>query len=127
MAGHQARAPARGSSLRRGRPALPDAVVVTVAGASGALPGTQAGTAKVTPFAEYPARAAATGGVRCHRFLKGEDMLLLAWAGPRRRWPPAPPVSRSRCPPRIPPGRFGVPLPAPVTAVGGRIDVPVPA
>jgi DNA gyrase subunit A len=65
---------------------LPDgewaSVVVTVAGASGALPGTVAGTAKVTPFAEYPAKGRATHGVRCHRFLKGEDEIVLAWAGP---------------------------------------------
>jgi DNA gyrase subunit A len=36
---------------------------------------------KVTPFTEYPAKGRATGGVRCHRFLKGEDTLVLAWAG----------------------------------------------
>jgi DNA gyrase subunit A len=59
-----------------------DAVVVTVAGSSRALPGTAAATVKVTPFQEYPAKGRATGGVRCHRFLKGEDMLVLAWAGP---------------------------------------------
>jgi DNA gyrase subunit A len=35
----------------------------------------------VTPFAEYPPKGRATGGVRCHRFLKGEDVLVLAWAG----------------------------------------------
>ncbi|MBC7290978.1 MAG: DNA topoisomerase IV, partial [Actinotalea sp.] len=58
------------------------ALVVTVAGASDALPGTQAGTAKVTPFALYPAKGRATGGVRAHRFLKGEDALLRAWVGP---------------------------------------------
>ena len=58
-----------------------EAVVVTVAGSSGALPGTEAGTVKVTPYAEYPPKGRATGGVRCHRFLKGEDELLLAWAG----------------------------------------------
>jgi DNA gyrase subunit A len=57
-------------------------VVVTVAGSAGALPGTAAMTAKVTPFAEYPAKGRATGGVRCHRFLKGENVLVLAWAGP---------------------------------------------
>jgi len=57
-------------------------VVVTVAGTTSALPGTQPGTGKVTPYAEYPAKGRATGGVRCHRFLKGEDVLLLAWAGP---------------------------------------------
>jgi DNA gyrase subunit A len=57
-------------------------VVVTAAGSSGALPGTAAVTVKVTPYAEYPAKGRATGGVRCHRFLKGEDSLVLAWAGP---------------------------------------------
>ena len=61
---------------------LPGAVVVTVAGSSGALPGTAAATVKVAPYAEYPAKGRATGGVRCHRFLKGEDTLVLAWAGP---------------------------------------------
>ena len=59
-----------------------DAVVVTVAGSSRALPGTAAATVKVTPYQEYPAKGRATGGVRCHRFLKGEDTLVLAWAGP---------------------------------------------
>ncbi|RKT55865.1 DNA topoisomerase (ATP-hydrolyzing) [Saccharothrix australiensis] len=38
---------------------------------------------KVTPFAEYPAKGRATGGVRAHRFLKGESGLALAWVGPR--------------------------------------------
>ena len=67
-----------------------DAVVVTVAGTSTALPGTDAGTVKVTPFAEYPAKGRATGGVRCHRFLRGEDVLLLAWCGPSPAWAAAP-------------------------------------
>ena len=67
--------------------ATPDAgrrepVVVTVAGSAGALPGTTAASVKVTPYAEYPPKGRATGGVRCHRFLKGEDALVLAWAGP---------------------------------------------
>ena len=57
------------------------AVVVTIAAASGALPGTTAGSVKVTEFAEYPAKGRATAGVRAHRFLKDEDVLLLAWAG----------------------------------------------
>jgi DNA gyrase subunit A len=57
-------------------------VVVTVSGSGSALPGTQTGAAKVTPFAEYPAKGRATAGVRCHRFVRGEDLLLLAWAGP---------------------------------------------
>ncbi len=60
----------------------PGAVVVTVAGRSGALPGTGGASVKVTPFAEYPAKGRATGGVRCQRFLKGEDGLIQAWIGP---------------------------------------------
>ena len=58
------------------------AVVVTVSGSSDALPGTGAGSVKLTDFAEYPAKGRATSGVRCHRFLKGEDALTLAWVGP---------------------------------------------
>jgi len=58
------------------------AVVVTVAGSAGALPGTMAATVKVSRYDQYPPKGRATGGVRCHRFLKGEDVLVLAWAGP---------------------------------------------
>ncbi len=58
-----------------------EAVVVTSSGSSGALPGTEPGSLKVTPYAEYPPKGRATGGVRCHRFLRGEDTLVLAWAG----------------------------------------------
>ena len=38
---------------------------------------------KVTPFAAYPAKGRATGGVRSQRFLKGEDRLEVAWIGTR--------------------------------------------
>jgi DNA gyrase subunit A len=38
---------------------------------------------KVTPFGLYPAKGRATGGVRAHRFLKGEHELVLAWVGSR--------------------------------------------
>jgi DNA gyrase subunit A len=38
---------------------------------------------KVTPFASYPAKGRATGGVRVQRFLKGESRLAVAWVGPR--------------------------------------------
>jgi DNA gyrase subunit A len=58
-----------------------EAVVVTVSGSSRALPGTDAGSVKATGFEHYPAKGRATGGVRCHRFLKGEDSLLLGWVG----------------------------------------------
>ena len=57
-------------------------IVVTSSGTSAALPGTQPGSWKVTALTEYPSKGRATGGVRCHRFLKGEDTLVLAWVGP---------------------------------------------
>ncbi|KGN34461.1 DNA topoisomerase IV subunit A [Knoellia flava TL1] len=58
-----------------------EAVVVTASGSADALPGTQPGAIKATPYAEYPAKGRGTGGVRAHRFLKGEDTLVLAWVG----------------------------------------------
>ena len=57
------------------------AVVVTVAGSTGALPGAAGLSVKVTPLHEFPGKGRATGGVRCQRFLKGEDVLVMAWAG----------------------------------------------
>ncbi|QIK83670.1 DNA topoisomerase (ATP-hydrolyzing) subunit A [Sanguibacter sp. HDW7] len=60
----------------------PQSVVVTVSGSTTALPGTEVGAAKVTPYTAYPSKGRATGGVRAHRFLKGEDTLLHAWVGP---------------------------------------------
>jgi len=95
-----------------------DALVVTVAGSSTALPGTDAGTVKVTPFTEYPAKGRATGGVRCHRFLRGEDTLLLAWAGPA----PGLAAAASGAPVELPPaeGRrdgSGTPAGQPIAAV----------
>ncbi|PWH05839.1 DNA topoisomerase IV [Brachybacterium endophyticum] len=57
-----------------------EAEVVSISGTSGALPMTQTGSLKVSAFTEYPAKGRATGGVRCHRFLRGEDALIGAWA-----------------------------------------------
>ena len=57
------------------------AVVLTVAGDSYALPGTENGAAKVTPLEMYPTKGRATGGVRSQRFLKGQNTLILAWVG----------------------------------------------
>ena len=98
-----------------------DAVVATVSGSSDALPGTEAGLVKVTEFGEYPGKGRATGGVRCHRFLKGEDTLTLAWVGPS----PAIAAAASGSPVDLPPatGRrdgSGDPLPQPIVAVGTR-------
>ncbi|WP_371402282.1 DNA topoisomerase IV subunit A [Kribbella sp. NBC_00662] len=58
-----------------------EAQVVTIAGSSSALPGTEVGAVKVTPFSEYPGKGRGTGGVRCQRLLKGEDGLLLGFIG----------------------------------------------
>ena len=96
-----------------------ESVVVTVSGTSRALPGTDAGSVKVTPIEEYPAKGRATGGVRCHRFLKGEDVLLLAWVGPA----PAVAAAASGSPIPLPDadGRrdgSGAPATQPIAAVG---------
>ena len=102
-----------------------DSVVVTVSGSSDSLPGTEAGSVKVTPFDEYPGKGRATGGVRCHRFLKGEDSLLLAWAGAR----PAIGAAASGSPIDLPPatGRrdgSGTPASQPIAAVASRVLEP---
>ncbi|MEU8357409.1 DNA topoisomerase IV subunit A [Nonomuraea sp. NPDC048882] len=98
------------------------AQVVTVAGSSTALPGTQVGGGKVSDYAEFPAKGRATGGVRAQRFLKGEDELLLAWAGPA----PAKAVSAVGKPVPLPEeiGRrdgSGVRLTHTIGAIGGAL------
>ena len=99
-----------------------DAVVVTASGSSTALPGTEPGAVKVTPFSEYPPKGRATGGVRCHRFLKGEDTLVTAWAGDA----PARAAAASGAPVDLPEatGRrdgSGVPGSQPIAAVAGPV------
>ena len=64
-----------------GLAAASGAVVLTVAGDSDALPGTENGSAKVTPLEMYPTKGRATGGVRSQRFLKGQNTLIFAWVG----------------------------------------------
>ena len=98
-----------------------DAVVVTVSGSSSSLPGTESGSVKMTKFNEYPGKGRATSGVRCHRFLKGEDTLLLGWAGSA----PAVACAASGTPIDLPPatGRrdgSGTPALQPIAAVGTR-------
>jgi DNA gyrase subunit A len=56
-------------------------VVLTVAGDSELLPGTQNGAAKLTPLDLFPVKGRATQGVRSQRFLKGENTLLQAYVG----------------------------------------------
>ncbi|MEI5673877.1 MULTISPECIES: DNA gyrase/topoisomerase IV subunit A [unclassified Nocardioides] len=103
------------------------AVVVTASGSSTALPGTEPGLVKVAPFSEYPGKGRATGGVRCHRFLKGEDVLVFAWAGPA----PARAAASSGAPVDLPDatGRrdgSGVPGSQPIAACAGPVAVRLP-
>ncbi|MFI5927606.1 DNA topoisomerase (ATP-hydrolyzing) [Micromonospora sp. NPDC051543] len=60
-------------AVRTDDPGHGEPMVVTSTGA----------TVKVTPFQAYPAKGRATGGVRAHRFLKGETDVAVAWVGPR--------------------------------------------
>ncbi|WP_411145054.1 DNA topoisomerase (ATP-hydrolyzing) subunit A [Streptomyces sp. x-80] len=98
-----------------------DAMVFTVAGSHGTLDDSAA-TAKLTPFDQYPRKGRATGGVRCQRFLKGEDCLTLAWAGAA----PARAADAKGAPVELPeadPRRdgSGMPLLKPVTALAGPV------
>ncbi|MBD0418172.1 DNA topoisomerase IV subunit A [Streptomyces sp. TRM S81-3] len=97
-----------------------DAVVFTVAGSRGTLDDSVQTTAKLTPFDQFPRKGRATGGVRCQRFLKGEDCLALAWAGAA----PARAAQKNGAPAQLPdidPRRdgSGVSLPKTVSVVAG--------
>ncbi|MFJ7150921.1 DNA topoisomerase (ATP-hydrolyzing) subunit A [Streptomyces sp. NPDC100445] len=99
-----------------------DAVVITVAGSRGTLDDSVQTTAKLTPFDQYPRKGRATGGVRCQRFLKGEDCLSLAWAGPI----PARAAQKNGTPAELPepdPRRdgSGTSLPKTVAVVAGPV------
>ncbi|WP_353113556.1 DNA topoisomerase IV subunit A [Microbacterium sp.] len=98
-----------------------DAVVVTVSGADTVLAGTDNGRAKVSVFAEFPGKGRATGGVRAHAFLKGEDRLRLAWAGvdPRALGPDG--AARQLPEPGAKRDASGQPLDAVVGSVGRAI------
>ncbi|MGW4197198.1 DNA gyrase/topoisomerase IV subunit A [Streptomyces sp. NPDC005004] len=99
-----------------------DAVVFTVAGSRGTLDDSVHTTAKLTPFDQFPRKGRATGGVRCQRFLKGEDCLSLAWAGPV----PARAAQKNGLPAELPeldPRRdgSGTSLAKPVAVVAGPV------
>lgn len=98
-----------------------DAVVFTVAGSQGTLDDSVL-TCKLTPFDQYPRKGRATGGVRCQRFLKGEDVLTFAWAGPT----PARAAQKNGTPATLPepdPRRdgSGTPLESPVAVIAGPV------
>ncbi|MEO6943186.1 MAG: DNA topoisomerase IV subunit A [Lacisediminihabitans sp.] len=59
-----------------------ETVVATISTSSATLAGTDPGRAKVSQLNEFPSKGRATGGVRAHAFLKGEDVLSTAWVGP---------------------------------------------
>ncbi|GAA1981797.1 DNA gyrase/topoisomerase IV subunit A [Kitasatospora viridis] len=97
-----------------------DAVVVSVAAASGTLTGESQSSWKVTPFDLYPRKGRATGGVRCQRFLRGEEGLAFAWAGAA----PARAAAANGAPLELPerdPRRdgSGTPVTKPIAAVAG--------
>lgn len=56
-------------------------IVFTLAGDENALPGTDNGSAKLTPLTMYPTKGRGTSGVRSQRFLKGQNTLLNAYVG----------------------------------------------
>ncbi|UNS99404.1 DNA topoisomerase IV subunit A [Streptomyces tubbatahanensis] len=98
-----------------------EGAVFTAAGAEGTLDDSLS-TAKLTPFDQYPRKGRATGGVRCQRFLKGEDRLRLAWAGST----PARAATKTGAPVELPepdPRRdgSGLPLTKQVAAVAGPV------
>ncbi len=98
-----------------------DAVVVTVSGGVDSLLSSETGSVKVSRFSEFPAKGRATGGVRCHRFLKGEGALMLGWAGAY----PAIAATDSGAPIDLPAptGKrdgSGAPAPQPIVAVASR-------
>ena len=95
-----------------------ESVVVTVAAAEGALPGTGQTTVKVTPFDAYPSKGRGGQGVRAQRFLRGEDRLDVAWvgAGPRASTSEGAPVDLP-----APDGRrdgSGSPITLPIATIG---------
>ncbi|MEV8569268.1 DNA topoisomerase IV subunit A [Streptomyces sp. NPDC051322] len=98
-----------------------DAAVFTVASSHGTLDDSVR-TAKLTPFDQYPRKGRATGGVRCQRFLKGEDLLVLGWAGET----PVRAAAANGAPAELPepdPRRdgSGIPLASPVATLAGPV------
>ncbi|WLQ36709.1 DNA topoisomerase IV subunit A [Streptomyces castrisilvae] len=120
MAGVKLAAGARVLSFAAVDPAA-DGAVFTVAGSHGTLDDSVL-TCKLTPFDQYPRKGRATGGVRCQRFLKGEDVLVFAWAGTT----PARAAQKNGAPASLPepdPRRdgSGTPLPSPVAVIAGPV------
>ncbi|WP_292836574.1 DNA topoisomerase IV subunit A [Microbacterium sp.] len=114
--------PGEGAVSFHAIPMAAGAVVVTVAGSTSALAGADAGSGKVSAFDEFPAKGRATGGVRAHRFVKGEDTLTLAWVGTAPRA-----LGVDGAPQHLPDAgakrdASGTPLDATLTAIGAAIS-----
>lgn len=104
-------------------PDLDSAEVVTIAGDSRALPGTELGSVKISPLALYPAKGRGSLGVRCHKLRASEDAIVRAWVGPG----PARAATASGKPIDLPAATdkrdaTGNPASAPIAGLGGRID-----
>lgn len=59
-----------------------EADVLTVSASFSTLLGTDSGRVKISRLSDFPSKGRATGGVRAHALLKGEDGLSVAWVGP---------------------------------------------
>jgi len=98
------------------------AMVVTLAGSSSALPGTELGSVKISPLSVFPDKGRATKGVRCHKLRASEDEIALAWVGPgpvRGATAAGKPVTLPA--PTDKRDATGTPPSAPVAAFGGTI------
>jgi DNA gyrase subunit A len=58
-----------------------DTQVLTAASNSESLGAVDAGSAKITAIAEFPAKGRATGGVRAHKFIRDENQLYFGYVG----------------------------------------------
>ena len=96
-------------------------VVVTASGSTTALPGTEPGAVKVTPFGEYPARAARP--VACAA--TGSSRARTPWSSPgraTRRPGPRPPAAHpSTCPRPTAGDGSGTPGAQPIAAAAGPV------
>ena len=104
-----------------------DPVLVTITASEDALPGTSSGTVKISSLTDIPVKGRGTGGVRCHKFLRGEDHVSLAWSGSG----PLMAASPSGAPLDINFSRSkrdasGLPVPGIIAAVSGPIRLEAP-
>jgi DNA gyrase subunit A len=99
-----------------------EAEVVTISGSTQTIAGTDPGRAKVSSFSEFPGKGRATGGVRAHAFLKGEDALQLAWVGTGPLAVGVDGSARTLPPAGAKRDGSGAPLDAVVGSIGARIS-----